>query len=310
MAKKKEIKNTGPSVREKLLNIAKRNNLNYDSVLLQYFQERFLYRVSISDYKDNFILKGGLSFLAYQIPQSRPTKDIDLLGRFISSDFETIKKAMYHIVSIQNPDGIIFFPETITVEKIKKDQIYEGINVKVKAELARARKVITIDIGFGDKLVTGPIKISFPVLLDFPAPQINVYSQESVIAEKFEAIVILQLSNSRMKDFYDIWYLASTQAFKYEDLYKSIYATFNQRKTSLENRKLIFTEEFRSNPDKQSQWRAFLLKNSLYSLEQFAEVMSKIELFLEPLFIDISHQKDHMIWNNRLWKWVDKNLMI
>jgi len=103
MGEKKEIKNIGASVRERLFNIAKKNNLNYDAILLQYIQERFLYRVAISDYKDNFILKGGLSFLAYQIPQSRPTKDIDFLGKFISRDFETIKKTICHIINIQNP---------------------------------------------------------------------------------------------------------------------------------------------------------------------------------------------------------------
>jgi len=306
MAGKKEIKNTGASVREKLFNIVKRNNLNYDAVLLQYFQERFLYRLAMSDYKDNFILKGGLSFLAYQIPQSRPTKDMDFLGRFISGDFDNIKKIVCHIITIQEPDGIIFFPDTVTVETIKKDQIYEGINVKLKAELAGAKKIISIDIGFGDKIFPGPIKVSFPVLLDFPVPEINVYSKESIIAEKFEAMVTLQLSNSRMKDFYDLWYLASTQTFNDRSLSISIYETFNKRQTSLENRKFIFTEVFKNDVSKQEQWRAFLLRNNLSSLEKFYEVIDKLELFLEPVCVYVNNDKDYMIWDNQLWKWVNR----
>lgn len=304
---KKQIKNISASVRARLLNIARQNNFKFDSLLLQYFQERFLYRLSISEYKDKFILKGGLLFLAYNIPLTRPTKDIDFLGKLLSSDFNNIHRIIQHIINIQVPDGIKFLAKTVMVDKIKKDQDYEGVKVKIEGELAGARKMLQIDIGFGDKVIPAPVKINFPVLLDHPVPQIIVYSKESVIAEKFEAIVKLELANSRMKDFYDILFLASSQIFKSKPLHKAIYTTFKYRNTPLEKRKAIFAEEFKTHTEKQKLWIAFLKRDRLTSFEKFVEVVDRIELFIEPIFIEGITKVSDKIWENKSWKWIEKH---
>ena len=178
MKKDKPLKNIALSVRARLLNIAKQQNLNYSLVLLQYIQERFLYRVSISPYKDNFILKGGLLFIAYHIKNFRPTKDIDLLGLATSNDLKNIKKIIFDICNIHCDDGVIFILDTITVDKINENTEHEGVRVKIKSDLGGAKEYVQIDIGFGDKIIPGSVEIDYPVLLDNPIPKIYVYSYD------------------------------------------------------------------------------------------------------------------------------------
>ena len=308
MNNKKQIINIPASVRARLLNIAQKNKASFDTILLQYFQERFLYRLSISQYKDNFILKGGLLFLAYNIPLLRPTKDMDLLGKSIAMDFDNIKRIIQEIINIQLSDGIIFLSETIKVEKIKKEQTYEGVKVTLKAELDKAKKILQMDIGFGDKVIPAPIKVNFPVLLDNPVPNIRVYSKEAAIAEKFEAMVNRGIANSRMKDFYDILFMASTQTFKSKSLHKAIYTTFKHRNTPLEQRKSIFTEEFKKHIEKQTLWTLFLQRNKLSSFifVDFTDVVNQIESFLEPVCPEEITRIPEKLWKNELWKWTDK----
>jgi len=303
---KKEIKNIPASVRARLLNIARQKKVSFDTILLQYFQERFLYRLSISEYKDKFILKGGLLFLAYNIPLLRPTRDMDLLGKLIPMDFDNIRRIIRNIINLKEFDGITFMPETVTVEKIKKEQTYEGVKVRFEAELDRAKKILQIDIGFGDRVIPGPVRINFPFLLEQPVPNIMVYSKESAIAEKFEAIVKLGIVNSRMKDFYDILFMASTQSFKSKSLYKAIYTTFKHRDTPLEERKAIFSEEFKKHIEKQKLWTIFLRRDKLTSFDDFSEAVNRIESFLEPICNKEVNREVEEIWNNDLWKWIIK----
>jgi predicted nucleotidyltransferase component of viral defense system len=143
-----------------------------------------------------------------------------------------------------------------------------------------------LDIGFGDKITGGPIEIDFPALLDLPAPHLNVYSVENAIAEKFEAIVSLQLQTSRMKDFYDISFFAETYPIKKDLLKKSIIATFDQRGTDKELRKYIYKPNFKDNPEKQIQWLSFLKRNKLTAEDKFSKIVDKIESFLEPVLSD------------------------
>jgi predicted nucleotidyltransferase component of viral defense system len=301
------IKNISSSVKERLLNISRKEHRDFNSLLLRYFQERLLYRMSISDYKNNFILKGGLLFLAYNMSSLRPTKDIDLLGYSLSNDLENISSIFNDIISIQSPDGVIFIPENIVVERIKtanSKENFEGVRVKLQAQLAEAKNNIQIDIGFGDKIVPSPIEINFPVLLNFPEPKIHVYSKESVIAEKFHSIVELEHINSRMKDFYDILFLGSHEHFNFNTLREAIYATFNYRKTSLEKRKVIFSNDFKTDKQKQEQWKAFLFKNKLSSYESFNDVVGYIELFLGPVCSEENTVIKNTNWNIELWTWI------
>ena len=175
--------------------------------MLQYFQERFLYRLSVSPYREHFILKGALLFFLYDAHRLRPTKDIDLLGRAQSNDLKNIREVVQQIAQIEVPDGVVFTKESTTVEIIKESEEYSGVRVKIEAKLTSARQTLQIDIGFGDRIVPGPVEIEFPVILDQPAPRIKGYSKESVISEKLEAIVRFNFLTSRMKDFYDILFL-------------------------------------------------------------------------------------------------------
>ena len=201
--------NLEASIRARLKTIAKDSERNFDSVLLQYFQERFLYRLSISPYKENFILKGALLFVAYEIPRSRPTKDIDFLGKNISNTSENLISAMKEILEVQVQDGLRFDSESLISETIKQDAEYKGIRIYCNAYLGSAYSRLHFDIGFGDIVIPKPVILDFPVLLsDIPAPELIAYTPESAIAEKFEAIVNLGMITSRMKDFYDIYYLS------------------------------------------------------------------------------------------------------
>ncbi len=186
---KNQIKNIAASVRARLLTIAKKCGRDFDAVLLQYLQERFLYRLSLSPYRHHFILKGALLFVAYDMSLLRPTKDIDFLGTSTSNDMEVIRRMIVEIAKIEVQDGVTFMTEPVTVEHIKEDAEYEGVRVSLAASLTTARKVLQLDVGFGDVIIAGPLEMDFPVLLgDQPTPRLLVYSRESAIAEKFEAL--------------------------------------------------------------------------------------------------------------------------
>jgi predicted nucleotidyltransferase component of viral defense system len=303
--KKREIKNLGASVRARLTNIARETKRDFDAILLQYFQERFLYRLSISPYHSAFVLKGALLFLVYEMPFLRPTKDVDFLVRSKSKDNVTIKGMIQDIARIDVEDGVRFFPESASLESVMEDADYAGLRVKLKGSLDKAIKTLQIDIAFGDVLVAGPIEMEFPLLLDDqPAPRLKVYSNESSIAEKFQSLVKLNILTSRMKDIYDILFLASHQPFQMHLLRKAIVKTFKRRGTPIEDRKFIFTNKFRSSKEKQTQWKAFLRRSRLESYKSFDEAMDHMELFLEPVCSRGSLlPEDQLTWNPEKWIW-------
>lgn len=239
----------------------------------------------------------------YDVPRFRPTRDIDFLGRAQSNNLEHIRTIVQQIAQIDVPDGVVFTPESTTVERIKESEEYSGVRVKIEAKLTSARQALQIDIAFGDRIVPGPVEIEFPVLLNQPVPRIKGYSKESMIAEKFEAIVRFNFLTSRMKDFYDILFLAAHESFRMRVLRQAIDATFHHRMTPLEDISVIFTEEFKTQPDKQEQWTAFLRRNHLESFEQFAKAVEHLQLFLEPLCQKPSDALENLRWSPDLWQW-------
>lgn len=295
---KKEISNTGASIRVKLLNIAKKSNRDYNALLNQFFQERFLYKLSLSPYQNNFILKGALLLMAYDIERTRPTKDIDFLGKSIKNDVGSLKEIIQEICSIKTNDGIEFIKEKISAERIKEESEYGGVRIHIPYQMHTIKGVIQIDIGFGDKIIKGPTKIEFPTLLDMPAPLINVYSLETAIAEKFEAIVKLNFQTSRMKDFFDIDHISTYSAFDSSILLEALTITFKTRGTNLEDRKTIFSEEFKTDNKKESQWKAFLNKSKILSDKNFVDIVNNIEKFIKPIF-SIKKLK----WNSHKFIW-------
>jgi hypothetical protein len=229
---------------------------------------------------------------------SRPTKDIDFLGKAIDNDPDEIKNIISEICSIKTSDEIEFITSEIKSERIKEDAQYGGIRLHIPYKLHTIKGVIQIDIGFGDKIVGGPIKAEFPVLLDFPSPLINVYSIETAIAEKFEAIVKLNFQTSRLKDFFDIIHIASNYNFKLDSLTNAFKETFAARKTNIDDRKAVFSDEFKFDKKKESQWEAFLTKNKITFNKNFPEVVSMIEQFINPVF-----NSKLLNWNPQIWKW-------
>jgi len=299
MKREREIKNVAASVKERLRNIAAQSHKEFQSVVRQYVQERFLYRLSQSNYTNNLILKGALLFVAHNISRNRPTRDIDFLGSSISDDTAELAEVIKAILKIKSEDGVIFDISSVEVERIVEDAEYPGVRIKFYAYMENSRERVQLDIGFGDRITSGPIKIEFPVLLDFPPPKIQVYSIETAMAEKFEAIVSLQLLTSRMKDFYDILFFAERYEFRKDILIKAILATFSNRSTDLGQRKVIYEDTFKLDEQLQKMWVAFLKRNKLDSDNSFPEVVNKIQSFIEPIF----DEKTKTRWIAKKWQW-------
>lgn len=242
--------------------------------------------------------------LAYKMPLLRPTKDIDFLLRSITNDQEKIKGIIGQVASIEAMDGVSFVIESISAESIIENADYGGIRVKIEAMLDNARKVLQLDIGFGDIVVAGPVEMDFPILLEEqPVPHLQVYSTESAIAEKFEALVKLNILSSRMKDIYDILFLAAHESFSLKTMHKAILETFRNRVTPLKDRMSIFTKEFKNSKEKQTQWSVFLRRSRLDSFKTFAEAVGHLELFIEPACSKSLLYKHDIIWKPEVWEW-------
>lgn len=285
--------NLAASVRQRLLNLAKVRRADFQLILIQYGIERLLYRLTQSVYKDRFLLKGAMLFSIWSNEPFRSTRDVDLLGQG-DSDIPTMLKVFKEICrTAVEDDGLQFLVETIEGEQIRDDQEYHGIRLWFEARLAGARIPLQIDIGFGDAVAPPPELVDYPVMLDLPVPRLCAYPREVVVAEKFQAMVILGIANSRMKDFFDIWMLASVFDFAGPRLSQAIGTTFERRKTELPiNPPLALTEEFYKDSGKQIQWTAFLRKGRLKIQEKdFGEVVSLLREFLMPPTIALAKKQ-------------------
>ena len=283
---KKVVANIQASVRDRLHNKAKETNHSFAEILQYYGMERFLYRFSRSKYADKFVLKGALLFTAWQVPDRRTTLDIDFLAQYDNqvAGIETVMKEICDI-SVE-PDGLVFDVNTIKGRKIKEDADYEGVRVKLIGFLERSQIPMQIDVGFGDVLYPKPKEIDYPVILDLPKPHLKGYAVETVVSEKFEAMVQLGDLNSRMKDFYDIWLLKRIFDFDGASLTESLKRTFAHRKTAFPQGKALFVEEiYDEKSDRQMLWKTFLKKGNIKNAPEKLSVIAKdIEGFLsKPL---------------------------
>lgn len=300
-----EIKNIPASVAERLKNVSKQSGKSFDLLLLLYFQERLLYRLSISDFREKFLLKGGLFLFSLTQFKARPTKDIDFLAKQISNDLDYIKNSFETICTLPvEEDGVSFDVKGITAERIKEDADYEGVRIKIPASLGRMKKVLQLDIGFGDVIVPKPRDIQYPVLLNMAQPHIFVYSTESVISEKFEAMISLSVANSRMKDFYDINTLLTTENFDGRVMYEAVLETCQRRGTHLEKEHPLFTEKFANDLPRIKQWKTFLRRIGADQSLEFPLVMLHIREFLYPIYLSILKEDDYFrMWDSKLLKW-------
>jgi predicted nucleotidyltransferase component of viral defense system len=297
-------KNTSASIRARLLALAQNKGEDYQRVLGRYAIERFLYRLGRSPYRDDFALKGATLFTLWTGQTHRPTKDLDLLGRG-SSAIGDVEETIREICEIQEEDGIIFDSKSVEGTKIKEEDEYDGVRIKFQAELAGARIPMQIDIGFGDAVYPEPELASFPVLLPLEAPLIRAYPREASIAEKFHAMVVLDIRNSRMKDFYDIWFMANTWTFDMTSLRKAIHASFERRGSTIPTgTPFALTEEFLNDPQKKQQWAAFVSRlNPGNKVPSFEEVGAMLRTFLLPCISGSSlTQPDIRTWTpDRHW---------
>ena len=294
-----DIKNTEHSVRQRLLDVSKKRKVDYQFCLTHYALERFLYRLSKSIHAEKFILKGALLLMSWTNEPYRPTRDLDLLG-YGDATPDNLRTAIMEIcLSEVEPDGLVFDTENLTIEEIREDLDYEGYRVKLPVYLGKVRIPIQIDIAFGDAISPQLEFFDYPSLLDLPLAHVSTYPKETVVAEKLQAAVVLGIRNSRMKDFFDLLWLSSLFPFESNTLAKAIQATFKRRRTELPTtRPLPLTEDFASDPAKQAQWRAFLIKNDIsYVSADFEQVISTLGSFL---MIPIKHSTEteapEMVW--------------
>jgi len=249
--------NAGASARARLLQQARALGQPFDLLLVRFTLERLLYRLSISEHANRFVLKGAMLLTTWFNEPARPTRDLDLLG-FGDPDSEVMLATFQEILAIEVTDGVMFDAENLRVDRIRENLEYGGVRLRTTADVGGARIPVSIDIGFGDALEPGVELLDYPVLLDQPAPKLRAYARETVIAEKFQAIVLLGRANSRMKDFYDIWLLAKGFPFEEDRLARAIRATFDRRKTEIPGTLPDgLTQDFAQDPAKVAQWEAF-----------------------------------------------------
>jgi predicted nucleotidyltransferase component of viral defense system len=278
---KPPIKNMGASVRSRLQNLSRQRRQPFQMVLTHYVLERLLYRLSQTEHRDRFILKGAMLLTKWFEDPLRPTKDLDFLG-IGSGDQNEMVRIFKEVCCVSFDDGVDFDPESIQIERTREETEYGGLRITANATVDKAKIRVVIDIAFGDSIEPGLQEMELPVLLDFPAPHSRVYAPETVIAEKFQAMVALGRANSRMKNFYDIWALSRTFKFADGKLPRAIAATFARRKTEIP-RALpdALTPDFANDPARIAQWNSFV-PDVAFKPGTLADVIKDLSAFLMP----------------------------
>ncbi|MGD0961914.1 MAG: nucleotidyl transferase AbiEii/AbiGii toxin family protein [Methylomonas sp.] len=300
--------NLAASVRGRLLNYARAKNQDFNLVLTRYAIERMLYRISISKYAEQFLLKGALLFdIWFDIPH-RSTRDADFLG-FGSSALPDIEQIFTEICKIDTMDGVAFQSDTVRASEIRKEANYSGARVILLGLIDGARCQVQVDIGFGDAVTPEPENAEYPIILrEFAPPKLRVYPRYTVVAEKFEALTSLGIANSRMKDYFDLWVLASYSEFDGEILRQAIQATFARRKTNFsDNAPFGLTLAFVNDRQKQIQWLGFLRKNKLEALT-LNEVVSTLTVFIMPVVHAAKTNDSFPFWWQAGGSWLPENM--
>ena len=271
------------SIRQRLLNHAKARGEDFQFVLDRYAVERLMYRLSISPHRERFVLKGAMLFAAWFDTPHRPTRDADFLAEDWSPDADAMLAVVRDLLVLEVDDGLQFDHGSLGVTEIREEARYHGLRIALRSRLGTAACLVQWDIGFGDAVTPGPEDIELPTLLhDMPAPRMRVYPRETVFAEKLEAMVVLGMVNSRMKDYFDLLGLAREGRMEPLVLVQAIRATFARRGTPLpEQLPTGLSEAFGQDPGKQAQWKAFLSRNRLVAPDLEA-VVAELALFVTP----------------------------
>ncbi|MCL4554604.1 MAG: nucleotidyl transferase AbiEii/AbiGii toxin family protein [Actinobacteria bacterium] len=278
----RELKNIPASVRARLMNHAKASGESYYQVLQYFAIERFLYRLSETEWGERFIVKGAIMLRAWGTPLRRPTRDIDFFGR-ASHSSEDVLRAVRECLAVEFPDdGLVFQPEVEAVE-INSEEDYPGVRVVLRGDLDGGKFKLQLDISIDDAVVPDPEWVAYPTLLDLAAPRILAYRPETALAEKYQTIVSKGITNSRLRDYYDIWLLSRSHPFAGSELAGAIDATFTHRRTPLPSEAPSgLTEAFYNSPEARTRWSAFLTGKRVDAPEDLADVCEKIASFIVP----------------------------
>lgn len=281
MAEPKKKRDFGASVRARLLTLARQKGQAFDLLLTRYVNERLLYRLSLSPHRTRFVLKGAMLMSTWFDDPHRSTRDVDFLG-YGDPEPDTMLVTFREICAIEVEDGIVFDVDALRVDLIREELEYGGLRIRTTGALAGARIAVIIDIGFGDAIEPGIEEINLSVLLDLPQPRLRVYARETVIAEKFHAMVMLGLANSRMKDFYDVWILSRGYDFDEDRLSRAIAATFERRGTAIPfDTPVALTQTFSTDSGKQRHWAA-VIRDLAVDIPVFDKVVADLAGFLMP----------------------------
>ena len=274
-------RNMGASVRDRLLNIARELQQPFDLLLTRYVHERLLYRLSKTQHRDRFVLKGAMLITTWFDDPLRPTRDLDLLG-FGDPDPQAMIRIFREVCAVKEDDGVEFVVAALEIDRIREELEYGGLRIKTTATIGGAKIRVAIDIGFGDAVEPDAAEVELPVLLDLPPPSLRAYARETVIAEKFQALVMLGRANSRMKDLYDIWVLSRSYKFTGDGLARAIAATFARRKTEIPSMlPNALTLAFAEDAAKIQQWNSFVTEVA-QSPGSLAQVIDDLAQFLMP----------------------------
>ena len=298
--------NLSASILSRLLTLAKQRGDDYSLLLNRFGMERLLARVSTSPYADRFLLKGALLFALWYDTPHRPTRDADLLG-FGPDDEANLIGTFRNIAVMDLGDGIMFDPESVKAQAIREDNTYGGTRITLVARIGSARCALQIDVGFGDAVTPGPQTVAYPTLLnDFQAPTLRVYPVYTVIAEKYQAMVMLGQANSRMKDFFDLAVIARRTELDGATLAAAITATFARRQTALPTgRPLALTKQFSEDAAKLRQWQAFLNKNRIAAASLGDTIALLDDLLWPPTQVAATNSQATAIWRPDSLRWVD-----
>ncbi len=295
-----EKRNLPASIHQRLLNKSHETGRSFNELLQYYGIERLLYRLSISEHSRTFTLKGALMFNVWGMANLRPTRDIDLLGH-TSNAIESVTEIFSDICRMDSEVDGMEFDETLQVQYIKEDADYAGVRVTTTAYLGKIKFPLQIDIGFADVITPAPEPLDYPTLLGHPAPHLYGYPRETTLAEKVQAMTVLEMANSRMKDFYDVWQLIEHFEFDGKVVQAAIEKTFANRNTTLpQEDHIIFSSAFLES--KLVQWNAFIRKLKIENATEMGEILNAIKTFLVPL---LNASQQGMVfdkrWDNK-WK--------
>lgn len=297
--------NLSASILARLLTLAKQRGDDYSLILNRFGMERLLTRLSLSPHADRFLLKGALLFALWYDTPHRPTRDADLLG-FGPDDEAKLIATFRDIAAMDLGDGIVFDPDSVKADAIREDSTYGGTRITLVARIGSARCALQIDVGFGDAVTPGPQTAVYPILLpDFPAPTLRVYPVDTVIAEKYHAMVMLGQANSRMKDFFDLAVIARRTELDGATLATAIGATFARRQTTLPiERPLALTKQFSEDAAKLRQWQAFLSKNRIEAASLGDTVALLDDLLWPPTQVATAGSQATATWRPDALRWV------